>query len=129
MNINHEHQQIITISPLKIYQRIKQICQQRHVSIARLARNVGISKQTPYTWQKGVMPSVGNLYAIANYLNVSLYWLIAGEQSPQHQIVDINDSLEFSYHHMLIPDTLNHQIIGTIKGLINASQLHQDIGH
>lgn len=53
---------------------IMSLCQQHHMTIAKLERTIGLSNATIRRWDKA-SPSVANLTKVADYFDVSLDWL------------------------------------------------------
>lgn len=59
-------------------ERIKSAAAERGLSLTQLERILGFGVRTIYKWDKN-SPSVEKVLTVANFLNVSLYWLITGE--------------------------------------------------
>lgn len=59
-------------------ERIKSAAAQRGMSLTQLERALGFGVRTIYKWDKN-SPSVEKVLTVANFLNVSLYWLVTGE--------------------------------------------------
>lgn len=59
-------------------ERIKSAAAERGLSLTQLERALGFGVRTIYKWDKN-SPSVEKVLSVANFLNVSLYWLVTGE--------------------------------------------------
>ena len=60
-----------------LYERIKALCEERGISIARLEREAGIANATISGWITG-FPSIRTIKAVADVLQVSIDELIDG---------------------------------------------------
>lgn len=68
---------------MKLSQMIRELCNQRGWSIARLAREAGVPPQTVHNWavgRKSVNPD--QVRKIASTLGASLHYLMFGEPDP-----------------------------------------------
>lgn len=66
-----------------MYERIKDIAQERHISIAQLERQTGMSNGSISKWSKNA-PSIDKAAIVARWLNVSVDYLLDGnEQTPE----------------------------------------------
>lgn len=68
-----------------LYQRIKDLCRQREITLSELAKSVGVSETVFRTWKKS-SPSIDKVRIIAEYFKVSTDYLIG--------ITDIPDSID-----------------------------------
>lgn len=65
-----------------IVRRIDSILVMKNDTRANLCRELGMKQPTFSTWlARGTMPKADELYQIAKYLNVSMEWLLYGEDS------------------------------------------------
>lgn len=60
-------------------ERVKQICKERKIPISKLERDLGFSNGYIGQLRKGVFPD-NRLYSIANYLNVTIDYLMNGTE-------------------------------------------------
>lgn len=70
----------------------RRIDETRKVSIEVLGRETGINYHSLYTWRNSnYLPSLVYILAIADYLNVTLDWLILGRvcQVDDHDVNDV----------------------------------------
>jgi len=78
-----------------IVSRIDAVLKQKNLKRKAVAEAVGISLQPFTSWaNRGSIPVADTAYYIAKYLNVSLDWLLTGEdntQPPQMQFTSQND--------------------------------------
>ena len=68
-----------------LYQRIKELCKQRDITLSELAKAVGVSDTVFRTWKES-SPSIDKVRRIAEYFHVSTDYLIG--------ITDIPDSID-----------------------------------
>ena len=68
-----------------LYQRIKELCKQRDITLSELAKAVGVSDTVFRTWKES-SPSIDKVRRIAEYFRVSTDYLIG--------ITDIPDSID-----------------------------------
>lgn len=67
---------------MQIVERVKYAASQKGYTIAELEQKLGFGNHTIYKWNKN-SPSVEKVLAVANFLNISLTWLVTGEyESP-----------------------------------------------
>ena len=67
---------------MQIVERVKYAASQRGYTIAALEQKLGFGNHTIYKWNKN-SPSVEKVLAVANFLDISLTWLVTGEyESP-----------------------------------------------
>lgn len=72
----------------------RRIDETRKVSIEVLGRETGINYHSLYTWRNShYLPSLEYILAIADYLNVTLDWLILGRVC-QVDDYDVNDVMK-----------------------------------
>lgn len=63
---------------MQIVERVKYAASQKGYTIAELEQKLGFGNHTIYKWNKN-SPSVEKVLAVANFLNISLTWLVTGE--------------------------------------------------
>lgn len=63
---------------MSIYERIKEICDEKNITISYLEAQIGISNGSISKW-KTQMPKTDNLYSVAKYLNRSIEYFLMGE--------------------------------------------------
>lgn len=59
-----------------MFDRIKGLCEERRVSVAKLESDIGLGNGTITKWGKNVSPSADKLLKIATYFNVSVDYLL-----------------------------------------------------
>lgn len=66
------------------YDRFKELCAQKKISVSRAATDIGLSNSTPTKWKKtGAMPDSTTLSRISNYFNVPLESLVKWDKSEE----------------------------------------------
>ena len=63
---------------MQIVERIKSVASKQGYTLAELEQKLGFGVRTIYKWDKNA-PSVEKVLAVANFLNISLSWLITGK--------------------------------------------------
>lgn len=58
-----------------IYENVKALCDKKHITIAELERNAGLTNGTIGKWRKA-KPRIDSLQAVANYFGVTVTRLI-----------------------------------------------------
>jgi transcriptional regulator with XRE-family HTH domain len=62
---------------------LNQLMANRKISISRLARETGVPKSSLFEWTTGRAPrNLGDIRRIAAYFQISLHYLIFGEEDP-----------------------------------------------
>ena len=92
----------MNISGTAIYDRIVKMLEIRNVKANDFYKKVGITRQNLSKWKAGSLPSIDVLYSIKETLDVSLEWLLTGENNQDgldptasYRIVDrIDDTIK-----------------------------------
>jgi transcriptional regulator with XRE-family HTH domain len=92
------------IKPEDIVKRIDIILTKEKISQIEACKGAGISDHSITDWKgtknkKGSMPSADKLYKMANFLKVSLYWLLTGKDesgitNEQRDLIRMYDKLD-----------------------------------
>lgn len=64
---------------MKIFQKIKAMCEKHNITIQRLEQKLEFGNGTIGKW-KYVSPSLANAAKVANYFGVSVDWLLEGSK-------------------------------------------------
>lgn len=64
-----------------IAERIDDLIKSNSLKRIELCRAIGISESTVRGWMKGQCPSAEAAYKVARYFNVTVEWLVSGEDS------------------------------------------------
>lgn len=82
-----------------ILQRIEALRESREITIYKLAKSVGIPQSTYVTWiEKDRIPKVDKLQKIADYFDVTVEYLITGNDSSivdEPLTMDVSNELRF----------------------------------
>lgn len=62
-----------------IYEKIKQLCNEKHISIYRVEKDLGFSSCSVVKW-KVSMPTVDKLQKLASYFEVPMEYFLANEK-------------------------------------------------
>ena len=71
----------MNISGTAIYDRIIKMLEIRNIKANDFYKKVGITRQNLSKWKAGSLPSIDVLYSIKETLDVSLEWLLTGENN------------------------------------------------
>ena len=77
------------IEPNQIYKIVEKECKRKKISQQKLLSDVGLAKSTLDNMKKGSMPSVDKVSMIAEYLGVSIDYLLGTEQDLKSRAADI----------------------------------------
>lgn len=80
-----------------LYQRIKDLCAERGITIAKLENDLGFGNSSIKKWERISSPSVDKIELIANYFNVSTDYLLGRTdiKSPVSEILEDDDVISF----------------------------------
>lgn len=97
-----------TLSGAEIVERISS-----KIKLSFLSEKLGIPNQTISNWKiRDKPPKADELFAIADYLHVSIEWLLTGEKSSIPQEV-----LDLAYEINALPDVYKQIVFDTVKTL------------
>lgn len=103
---------------MTIVDRIKEKGQNNNMTIASIERTTNISNGTIAKWNERT-PSADNLYKVAKLLNVSMEYLLTGQEKD-------NDSFSSEYEllnlYKQLPEQGKFECIGFAKGYLAAQQ-------
>lgn len=72
--------------------RFEEARERAGLSVASLAKHLGVSAQSVYLWQQGSVPKAARLRELADLLGVSLQWLMYGNEEP-HSLTDLQSGV------------------------------------
>ena len=113
-----------------LFEKIKELCQKRGISINSLEETLGYSRNTIYS-MKSKKPNAERLQEIADYFGVSTDYLlgrtdnpaIAGEKAPEHEIeLDDLDGRIMLFDGKPLSDDDKRAIKGIIEGYLNSKK-------
>lgn len=59
-----------------LYQRIKQLCSRKGITIAKLESDLGFGNSSIKKWEKSSSPSIDKIVKVATYFDVSIDYLM-----------------------------------------------------
>ena len=76
-----------------LYQRIRELCEDRGIQIIRLCADLNISPTSIPKWKSGTSPSIYKIQSIAAYFGVSIDYLIGASniREPAEQLIGDED--------------------------------------
>ena len=69
---------------LDLYEKIKELAAQKHVSIRQIEEHLGYGNGTIRRWSK-LTPGVDKVRTVAKYFNVSIDYLLGHDEKSSHQ--------------------------------------------
>lgn len=65
------------------YDKFKELCVQRRISVSRAATEIGLSNSTPTKWKNtGATPDIATLTKIADYFGMSIEEVLGNKKTP-----------------------------------------------
>lgn len=64
------------------YQRIRELCKERNITVTKLIEDLGISESLIRKWKTSSTPSVDKIRLVAEYFGVSIDYLIGMSDIP-----------------------------------------------
>lgn len=61
---------------MKVYERIKVLAKERHITMRDLVNELGLAEDTVYAWKRDKIPTLPAITKIADYFNVSIDYLV-----------------------------------------------------
>lgn len=96
------------------FERLLDRLEEMNLIRADLCRALGISEGTVRNWKKGVMPAADTALKIAQYLDVSLEYLITGKEKETEKKIKKSD-LEFLESFKKLPEPDREEIKAILK--------------
>ena len=80
-----------------LYDRIKQLCAKKGISVAKLETDLGFGNASIRKWEKSSSPSIDKIVKIAAYFDVSIDYLMGRTdiESPISEIIGDEDIISF----------------------------------
>lgn len=80
-----------------LYQRIKQLCSRKGITIAKLESDLGFGNSSIKKWEKSSSPSVDKIVKVATYFDVSIDYLMGRTdiESSMSEIIGDEDIISF----------------------------------
>ena len=63
----------------EFYKRLRALCEERGMTVNEMVKILGLSSGSPTAWKKGAVPRDATLSKIADYLGVSVGYLLGSE--------------------------------------------------
>ena len=82
---------------MTLLDRVKQLCISKNISQSKLETEIGISRGASYKW-KSSSPSMEILKKLADYFNVSVEYLITGEEKEDGETYYLNEETKEIAH-------------------------------
>lgn len=101
-------------------ERIKKLCKVRGISLQDLARSINIGENSIYAWKTNA-PTSDKLRAVADYLNVSVDYLLGRSDNPspgKGHSPEIQDIIDYIDQNSDFAESIRH-LIKTIENQKN----------
>ncbi|MBC1982819.1 helix-turn-helix domain-containing protein [Listeria booriae] len=102
------------------FERIKNLCRDRGISLQDLARSVNLGENSIYAW-KTKAPTSDKLRAVADYLNVSTDYLLGRTNNPnprQGYSPAVQDIIDYIEQNSEFAESIRH-LIKTVENQKN----------
>lgn len=83
---------------MSVFDRVKDLCDLKGISVSQMEKEIGISQGAAYKWKKS-SPSQKMFEKLSVFFNVSIDYLMTGEEKEKREIPNIDWSTE---HGLLI---------------------------
>lgn len=84
--------------------RLYRLRRERGLSQEELAAQLGVSRQAVQKWESGVsQPSLEKLTALARYFDVTLDWLVTGQEPSSGEPADSPEAATVIHHYHTVP--------------------------
>ncbi len=107
---------------MSIVERIKQECQIKNITISSLEHQNGLSTGAISKWNSS-SPSAENLYKVSKFLDISMEYLITGEDKAHSLSKDEQEWLLLFRNLSAYDPELKKECIAYIKGSIKGYQI------
>lgn len=77
------------------YKNLRDLCEERGLTVNELARLLGLSTGSPTAWKNGTVPREATLNKIADYFGVSTDYLLGKEEKEKPLINDDEELTEY----------------------------------
>jgi transcriptional regulator with XRE-family HTH domain len=114
---------------MAFYERLSEVCREKNTTPTTIAKSLGIATSAPVKWKTGTIPNGETLAKIADYLNVSVDYLLGRSEDkkirPTEDIDESDLSEREQYLLMLlrkVPDRDRPTVDRMIQALVQDEQ-------
>lgn len=75
------------------YNRLKELCKNKGTSVTAMSKELGLSSGNVTNWKNGRLPKTAIMIQIANYLNVSVDYLMGETEEQKKPLVNNDEEL------------------------------------
>lgn len=79
------------------YQRLHEICKEKGTSVTKMTKELGLSSGNLTNWKNGRLPKTEIAMKIADYLGVSLHYLMGETDQKEKPSIDSDERLQKLY--------------------------------
>ena len=98
-------------------ERIRELCKRKNITFQKLEKAVGLGNGVIARWDER-MPSAKNLSVVAEFLGVSMEYLLTGEEKQPSQMEGLSaDTLEIAYIIESLPADRRHFLLLEARAL------------
>lgn len=100
-----------------LYDRIRQLCEDRGISISRLESECGFSNSTIKKWQSTSTPGVDKIIAVAKYFDVSTDYILGRTDipTPVEEVIGDNDIISVQRARTRMSETDRERMMQMLK--------------
>ncbi|SDJ76983.1 helix-turn-helix domain-containing protein [Salimicrobium halophilum] len=84
---------------MTVFDRVKELCKKRGITVAQLEDKVGFGRNSMYSWKKN-KPSSDRLEKVADYFNVSTDYLLGRTEDPEIETIAAHHEEEWTEEEM-----------------------------
>ena len=106
------------------YDKVSELCRQKNIPLTNLVESLGLSKGNIFKWRSGTVPKSATLKKIADYLDVSMEYLLGQSDNPQE-----NENIIKKIGGLSVTDFPLIAIIGSVKAGYGGIAYEEIIGY
>ncbi len=109
-----------------MYDRIKELCKSKAINTEKLEAELGFSNGTINKWDTS-RPSVDKLKAVADYFNVSMEYIMTGEEKQPTTEGELSElAVKIGKLVDMLPDQSRQSLLVQIQALVLAQSVLDD---
>ena len=83
---------------MDFFTKVKKLCDEKKVSLSRMANDIGISRSNPANWEKGATPQIETIGKLAEYFCVPISYFTESADTVETQTIHDNHGIIGSTH-------------------------------
>lgn len=100
-----------------IFQRIKELCEEKGISVTKLESAVGMSQYSIAKWRGAVSPSTDKILKVAKYFGVSLDYLVGSSdiRTPADELAGDSDIISIQRAREKMSDQEKRDLMDVVR--------------